>query len=506
MLVYDSTLRVPLIVAAPGVAAAMRDEAGEPGGCRADDSPRGGCDAAEAMKGRDLLGATVRLDTDVRRRQRRRSLQRNRIPARRRLESAAGADRRPVDGDPRRRRRPSSTTCRAIRGRSTTSSAAQPAVAAAMAARRRHDSCERRDVGGARDSRPRRRNGCARSATSPAQRSRLPRPARRIPATTIAAWNEFEDALGALNAHRPGRSGARSATLAAANPDAPVFQTTYARALKESGPAARRRSPCIGERCGAGRPTRSLLHDLAVAAREAANAAPGARCRPDAARRGDARRRGRARPRPEQRHGAERPRPARRRRGPRRTTRRRRSSARPRSTRTTPPTGPTSATRGARSAIATGAEQAYRRALDVDARAADAANGLGVLLVEAKRPAEAAPWFERAIAAAPRSRRSAAEPRHRAAGERTDALGRPTRIGRCSPRRRRYKRERDAASKLLAVARKRAMRRVDGFMAMARWRLEDRRSFAMAIGLQRCAVRAAAAAPAAEAGGAATCC
>ena len=48
-----------------------------------------------------------------------------------------------------------------------------------------------------------------------------------------------------------------------------------------------------------------------------------------------------------------------------------------------------------------GAEQAYRRALEVDARTADAANGLGVLLVEANQPADAAPWFERAIAAAP---------------------------------------------------------------------------------------------------------
>ena len=48
-----------------------------------------------------------------------------------------------------------------------------------------------------------------------------------------------------------------------------------------------------------------------------------------------------------------------------------------------------------------GAEQAYRRALEIDSRTAEAANGLGVLLVEAHRPAEAIPWFERTLAAAP---------------------------------------------------------------------------------------------------------
>jgi Flp pilus assembly protein TadD len=48
-----------------------------------------------------------------------------------------------------------------------------------------------------------------------------------------------------------------------------------------------------------------------------------------------------------------------------------------------------------------GAEQAYRRALDTDARTVDAANGLGVLLVEAKRPGEAVGWFQRAIDQSP---------------------------------------------------------------------------------------------------------
>jgi arylsulfatase A-like enzyme/Tfp pilus assembly protein PilF len=45
-----------------------------------------------------------------------------------------------------------------------------------------------------------------------------------------------------------------------------------------------------------------------------------------------------------------------------------------------------------------GARQAYEQALARDATIADAANGLGVVLVQQKRPSEAVPWFERAIA------------------------------------------------------------------------------------------------------------
>ena len=49
-----------------------------------------------------------------------------------------------------------------------------------------------------------------------------------------------------------------------------------------------------------------------------------------------------------------------------------------------------------------GAEEAYRKALDADPRSHDAANGMGVLLVQAHRAAEAMPWFERALAGSPR--------------------------------------------------------------------------------------------------------
>ena len=79
----------------------------------------------------------------------------------------------------------------------------------------------------------------------------------------------------------------------------------------------------------------------------------------------------------------------------------------------------------------------------------DAANGLGVLLVEAKRPAEAIPWFERA-AAAP----DFVEARLnlgialQEAGQTARAAETYRSILAAPPQ---FKRERDAAAKLLAA-------------------------------------------------------
>src|SRR5581483_4740421 len=84
------------------------------------------------------------------------------------------------------------------------------------------------------------------------------------PAQHIATWNAFEEALGALNARQPRALD----SLAAANHDAPVFQSTYARALLDAG---RPGDALAAYRDAAKRwPTDAvLLHDLAVAARAA---------------------------------------------------------------------------------------------------------------------------------------------------------------------------------------------------------------------------------------------
>ena len=252
-------------------------------------------------------------------------------------------------------------------------------------------------AGGARiTARP--RSGCARSDTSPAPRSRTRR-AHQIPPRR-SRLERVRGCAAALNAHRPDAVRALE-DAGRTQPGRDGVPDTYARALKDTGQL--QAALAVYRQAARRWPTdATLLHDLAVAARDAADerrrhgGAPCARKRP--------RRTSGDRARAEERDGAQRPRPDRGRRGPA-AARRRRSNRRPA---IDPTNAPYWANLGnARRALSdrAGAEQAYRRALDVDARAADAANGLGVLLVEAKRPAEAMPWFERASPPRPTSSR-----------------------------------------------------------------------------------------------------
>ena len=393
MLLYDSTLRVPLIIAAQGRAAATRDEPVS----LADLAPTllraAGVTPPDAMKGRDLLegrgerrgparpDADLYSETEYPRVAGWSPLQA--LTDGRWMTIRAGTAMEIYDlrADPREQH---------------DVAASQGTVAVAMAARAAaiHASGV---APGPRTIAPEaqerlRALGYVASSAQPQSLDGAPGPASRI-----ETWNTFEDALSALAARRTGALAALR-RLASANPDAPVIQTTFARAMKDEG---RTDAALAAYRQAAKRwPTDAmLLHDLAVAAREAAGRAPAAKA---AALRDEARRAEQAAltlaPDSAAAHNglgllavdsgqsADAVR------------------AFERATATDSNNASYWANLGnARRAIGDrgGAEQAYRRALEVDAGAADAANGLGVLLVEANKPAEAAPWFARAIAAAP---------------------------------------------------------------------------------------------------------
>jgi Flp pilus assembly protein TadD len=217
------------------------------------------------------------------------------------------------------------------------------------------------------------------------------------PSTRISTWNAFEKALSSL-ANHGSNTLLTLRQLASNNPDAPVIQTTYARALKESGQTEA--GLAVYRDAAKHWPTDAvILHDLAVAAREASSAAQGSRAK---ALRDEASRADQAA-----------------------------LTLEPNSAAALNGTGllaiddgrPEQAVKAFERAAAldsnnasywanlgnarraagdsAGAEKAYRQALDVDNRTADAANGLGVLLVEHGQPADAVMWFERAIASAP---------------------------------------------------------------------------------------------------------
>jgi Flp pilus assembly protein TadD len=267
------------------------------------------------------------------------------------------------------------------------------------------------------------------------------------PASQIEAWNQFEEALAELNARHTQAAVAALTKLSAANPDAVVFQTTYARALLESGQQARALE--VYRQAAKRWPTDALLlHDLAVAARDAAGRANGATARAllEEAFRADQAALVLA-PKNAMAHNGlgllaiDRGRPQ--------------DAVKEFEQATT--IDPNNAAYWANLGNAmramqetAGAEQAYRRALGVDAHHADAVNGLGVLLVETKRPAEAVPLFERALAAAPDFQE--ARLNLGIALQQSGQTARAEEVYRqvlAAPAR--YKRERDAAAHLLAA-------------------------------------------------------
>jgi arylsulfatase A-like enzyme/Flp pilus assembly protein TadD len=208
------------------------------------------------------------------------------------------------------------------------------------------------------------------------------------PAKQIAAWNTFERELSRLSNGDARGAAPGLAALARAHPDAPVFQATYARALKDTGRA--QQAVDLYRRLVARWPTDAdMYHDLAVAA--------GAAGMPDEAERAEqaalalqpsnaAASNGLGLMLIEQGRQAEALRAF------------ERAVA-------DDPGNATFWTNLGNARRDTGdsaqAERAYRRGLDADPRSADAANGMGVLLVQAKRAPDAIPWFERALAGSP---------------------------------------------------------------------------------------------------------
>jgi len=207
------------------------------------------------------------------------------------------------------------------------------------------------------------------------------------PSRVIDAWTTFETALSQINSGRPQDALAALKALAARFPDAPVFQTTYGRALKDAG----RPADAVAVYRQAVQRIRdaSLYHDLAVAARAAGNLTEAFKAEQAALAlegRNPAALNGLGLLHAEAGRAKE------------------AAAAFEQATALDPSNASYWTNLGnARRELPdfSQAEAAYRRALDVDPTYADAANGLGTILVQTGKPAAAVAWFERALQHAP---------------------------------------------------------------------------------------------------------
>lgn len=427
MLLYEAVLRVPLIVSAPGVKPAVRPEPVS----LLDVAPtvlsslRLG--AADGMRGVDLLASAPPRDREFYA-----ETEYPRVAGWSRLYSLVGerwkvirstaSELYDLDRDPGERRNE-------IGGREVT--------AAAMIARLNE---ARLPAQGAS-------SGGDRIAPEVAERLRAlgyvassPEPAREAqapnPADVIRAWGTFEDGLAALSARQFGRASDLLKGLVRAYPDAAIFQSTYARALQESGDLMG--ALAVDRQAVARHPgDATLLHELAVAAHEAGRRDEALRAEQAALAidpRDPAAQNGLGLLYADRRQFAD------------------AAAAFERAVASDPTSSSywTNLGNARRDSGAPGpAEQAYRHALQTDPRNADAANGLGVLLVQSGRPAEAIPWFERALerAADFYEARLNLGIANQEAG-RSDAAAAAYRAVLAAPAR--FTRERAAAAKLLA--------------------------------------------------------
>jgi arylsulfatase A-like enzyme/Flp pilus assembly protein TadD len=380
MLAYDSTLRVPLTVAGPGIPVSRVDEAVslvDLAGTLVDFAhrPRPGTMHAESLMRTPIGERDVYAETDYPRSAGWHAL-RVLVTDRWKLIASSEPELYDVREDPGEARNIAaarSTSLAGLRGRIRELESAARA-SSSNAASVPSDVAERlRALGYV-------------SGTGAAELpdDRAPNPARHI-----AAWNAFERELARLASGDPRRALPGLTGLARAFPDSPLFQSTYARALKDTGRVTEALD--IYKRLVARWPRdAALYHDLAVAATAAGLPKEAARAEQAA-----------LALEPSNAAAAnglgllhiENGRPS-------------EGAAAFEEAVKRDPTNATFWTNLGNARRAEGntpaAEQAYRKALELNPRHVDAANGMGVLMVQAHRASEAIPFFDRALAGSPR--------------------------------------------------------------------------------------------------------
>jgi arylsulfatase A-like enzyme/tetratricopeptide (TPR) repeat protein len=376
MLAYDSTLRVPFVLAGPNVPQGARRDS--PASLR-DIAPTllalAGLKPSSKMTGRDLLGGPATTDVyaeTVYPTTAGWSPLRALVDERWKVIASSTRELYDISRDPGERQNIAS---------------ANPTIVAAMGSRAERVFGAARTTPGAVSAEAAERLGSlgyvSPTPASPTANGKEPNPRDRI-----EEWNRFESALTLVSSGRSADALAPLRQLASSDPDARVFQSTLAQALKNVGRT--REALAIYRKLVARWPEdAALFHDLAVAAREVGNreealkaekGALGIDPRDANAQNGlgllyaDAGQSNEA------------------------------AAAFEKATGLDPNNASIWTNLGnARRALGdvAAAERSYRRALDLDARHADAANGLGVIFVQQRRAREAIPLFEQAIASDP---------------------------------------------------------------------------------------------------------